>query len=361
METYPVRIYSNDHEAYARPIKDPSIARLPNGSYVMYATTADVSLSKYAVTRFRAAHPKGPWTEVGMVHIHDLDGPEVCAPAIQISDSPAGPLYTLYIQTACFSDGGIIAHATSTDGQHFYASPRPLLTAAHVPNPLHTLVGLYDVAVSDVVKHGEPYQCMTFSGYRFIGCGDIYMTMRPNNVTNASWSEPKLILAQEQVPFHNLPGAKNFEWGLEGAKIMQLDDDVFLLFGVCFLDKAVKERGTRQRVFTAAARTPDGPFLPMDMPFPPVRYPHGEGENGHPDVIDLGNGHLAVLYQERAGDADHYPWHLRYAELDKGCLLRAASCKIDGHARRPPSKTEAHCLQVTETEFEEMVPTRKCA
>jgi hypothetical protein len=361
MVTYPVRIDSTDEQAYVSPVKDPSIARLRDGSYVMYATTADVSLSAYGVTRFRAAHPSGPWREVGPVHIHDLDGPEVCAPAIQISDTPDGPLYFLYIQTACFSEGGIIAHATSTDGQHFYASRLPLLTVDHVRNPRHTLVGLYDVAVSDVVTNGRPYQCMTFSGYRSIGCGDIYMTMRSINGTNASWSPPKLILAQENVPFHNLPGAKNFEWGLEGAKILQLEEDVFLLMGVCFVDKAGKQRGTRQRVFTAAARTPKGPFLPMDMPFSPVRYPHGEGENGHPDVIDLGNGNLAVLYQERAGDAVHYPWHLRYAELDKGCLLHAAKRRLDSHAHRPPWKPEAYCLQMIGTNFEETVAARKCA
>jgi hypothetical protein len=74
----------------------------------------------------------------------------------------------------------------------------------------------------------------------------------------------------------------------------------------------------------------------MDLPFPPVKYAHGKGENGHPDVIDLGNGNLAVLYQERAGDAEHYPWHLRYAELDKASLLQAGNRRIDVHARRLP-------------------------
>lgn len=89
----------------------------------------------------------------------------------------------------------------------------------------------YDVAVSDFTSSGSDCQCMTFSGYRSVGCGDIYMTMRPKNGANAAWSEPKLILAQENVPFHNPPGSKNFEWGLEGAMIMQLDEDVFLLHG----------------------------------------------------------------------------------------------------------------------------------
>jgi hypothetical protein len=261
----------------------------------------------------------------------------------------------MYIQTACFSEGGVIAQAISTDGQHFYPNGPPVLTANNVPNPLHKLVGLYDVAVSDFTSNGGDYQCMTFSGYRSVGCGDIYMTMRPRNGANAAWSEPTLILDQENVPFHNPPGSKNFEWGLEGAKIMQLDEDIFLLMGVCFLDRDVKERGTRQRVFTAAARTPKGPFLPMDMPFPPVKYPHGEGENGHPELIDLGEGTLFVLYQERAGDADHFPWHLRCAELDKSSLLDAARRRIVAHGRRPGRN------KLARRAFDDMAPAPKCA
>lgn len=107
----------------------------------------------------------------------------------------------------------------------------------------HPVIGLYDVAVSEIEKGGKKYDCMTFSAYRDIGCGDVYAALREKGAK--TWQKPVLALKQEDVPFHNRPGSANFEWGLEGAKIVQLADDAYLMIGVCFLDRDEKFRDTR--------------------------------------------------------------------------------------------------------------------
>lgn len=73
-------------------------------------------------------------------------------------------------------------------------------------------------------------------------------------------------------------------------------------------------------MFFAASAAPEGPFTPLRTPIDPTPYPEGTGENGHPDTIDLGPA-LGILYQERAGDGEGFPWHLRYAEAPKEELL----------------------------------------
>jgi hypothetical protein len=311
-------------------VKDPSVVQLPDGTYAMYSTLDASYMKPGLVGRFTAAHPGGPWQEEEPAVLEGVTGPEVCAPSVVMEEKDGKPVFKMYIQTSCFHEDGEIAVATSADGIHFTAEPAAM-TKDDVPGS----VSLYDVAVSDLTRNGRPAECMVFSAYRAVGCGDVYISMRDKGA--AAWEKPALALKQEDVPFHNQPGSENFEWGLEGAKVVQLAEDAYLMVGVCFLDKDKSERGTRQRVFFAAAASPEGPFLPMDMPIAPTKYPDGTGENGHPDIIDLGDK-FGILYQERAGEGAARPWHLRYAEADKDDLL------VDVRARLapPPPRLEAH-------------------
>jgi hypothetical protein len=309
-------------------IKDPTVVQLPDGTYAMYCTLDASYMKPGLVGRFTAAHPGGPWQEEEPAVLEGVIGPEVCAPSVRMEEKDGRPLFKMYIQTSCFHEDGEIAVATSIDGIHFTAEP-VALTKDDVPGS----VSLYDVAVSDITRDGMPAECMVFSAYREVGCGDIYISLRDKGA--AEWETPVLALKQEDVPFHNKPGSGNFEWGLEGAKIVQLAEDAYLMVGVCFLDKEKSERGTRQRVFLAAAASPEGPFLAMDTPIAPTKYPEGTGENGHPEVIDLGDK-FGFLYQERAGEGMARPWHLRYVEADKDDLLLAVRMRL-----APPPRLDA--------------------
>lgn len=294
-------------------IKDPSVVALPGGGYMMFASVGTSVTQQWMIGRFVAEHPRGPWQEVSPVTLRGVEGREVCAPAVVYNDKTKQ--FEMYVQTTCFSPGGVIALATSADGDAFDGvQPHPAVKE-DIKNPKVPVIGLYDVGMSDITRDGRAYECMVYSAYRRIGCGDVYMSLRPKDGAGSdSWSAPRLVLAQEDVPFHNPPDSPEFEWGIEGAKVVQVADNAFVMIGVCFLDRPRSEIGTRQRVFLAAATAPEGPYHPVDMPIAPTAYPDGTGENGHPDTIDLGD-HIGILYQERSGD--HRPWHLRYTEVKK--------------------------------------------
>ena len=311
-------------------IKDPVVVQLPDKSFFMMASVGTSTTQKWRIGRFAADHPQGPWTELPFVELSGIEGPEVCAPALQIERMPNGKIiYHMYVQTACFREDGIIAVATSEDGLNFTGKDSWSLTRNDVPASEIPVVGLYDVGLSEIIYQGKPFDCMMFSAYRRIGCGDVFMTLRDRSSTDADWSAPVPVLKQEDVPFHNRPDSPNFEWGLEGAKIVQLADNHFVMIGVCFLEKGLHEVGTRQRVFLAAAETPFGPFRPVTTPLQPTKYDIGEGENGHPDTIDLGD-RIGILYQERAGNGK--PWHLRYAEMSKADMVALTTRTMDFRA-----------------------------
>ncbi len=295
-------------------IKDPSVARQDDGTYIMYATVFGPAIGVGDnIGRFHAQNLKGPWTPLKPARIHGVEGPEICAPQIICAKHNGNPLWLMYVQTSCFSEDGMIVQATSENGIDFYATAQPPMTRQNLAPPhADKTVSLYDVSVSDINDRGIPSECMVFSAYRKIGSGDIFMSVRKKG--EEFWPPAQLILKQEDVSFHNHPESPDFEWGLEGAKIMQVDDHCFMLFGVCFLDQDKASIGKRQRVFIAGANTIDGPYTPLEMPIQPTRYRAGKGENGHPDVIDLGD-RFGILYQERAGNTA--PWHLRYTEMEK--------------------------------------------
>ncbi len=321
------------HQEKYFEIKDPSVVMLPDGTFMMYASIGNSLTQEWIVGRFVAIHPAGIWQEIEPVSFTDLKGPQVCAPAVTYEVVNHQPSWKMYIQTACFESDGVIALATSTDGQHFVGQPQPLasrhtICAEHQP----LVTGVYDASVSEVRVANQEMMCMLFSGYRRVGCGDIYASYRPKSAGEHEWSPAQRLLTQEEVPFHNHPNSEHFEWGLEGAKLVQLDKECFLLIGVCFLPKPNEFLGTRQRVFFAVASSMNGPFTPVGTPLNPFESEHDGrlGENGHPDTLLLNEHDLWIIYQERHGQGA--PWHLRAAHYDaqqlKESLFKAGPLAI---------------------------------
>lgn len=295
-------------------IKDPCVVTLPNNQHLMFASIGNSVEQRWLVGRFLANNPEGPWAELPPVKFENIEGPQLCAPAVTCEAIDGKLRFHMYIQTACFSEDGVIAYASSDDGYTFIGEPTPVMTRHELETPPHPVVGVYDAGISEVSVGSEPVTCLVFSGYRRIGNGDIYMTYRKKLRPNDPWKRAKLILAQEDVPFHNHPAYHHYEWGLEGAKIVQLGTNCYILIGVCFLPKPHNFKGMRQRVFVAASASLDGPFYPLGTPFVPQKYgsPEKYGEHGHPDTLIIDNT-LHVIYQERAGDGQ--PWHLRSASM----------------------------------------------
>lgn len=300
-----------EHADQYPELKDPSIVKITDSQYLMYASIGSSITQTWIVGRFEASSPDGEWHEVPPVTFHYLSGAQLCAPAVRYDAELHR--WTMYVQNCCFEEGGFIALASSIDGQNFFGASKPLFTREMLGEHSESIVGLYDAGISEVMLDGEAYLCLLFSGYRRVGCGDIFMTYRKKSASDTDWSLPQRILAQEDVPFHNHPDSPWFEWGLEGAQITQLGDGSFLLIGVCFMPKPAGFLGTRQRVFFAHAASLLGPFTPLTVPFLPQEVDGKRGENGHPDAFIWGNK-LWIMYQERLGEGK--PWHFRQAYFD---------------------------------------------
>lgn len=300
-----------EHQIRYPELKDPSVVKVKEDFYVMFASIGSSVTQTWIVGRFISDRVDGLWQEVSPVTFHNLSGAQLCAPAVWY-DAKSG-MWTMYVQDCCFNENGYIALARSEDGENFYGHPQALFNRNHVASYQPSVVGLYDAGISTVTLNNEEYLCLLFSGYRRVGCGDIFMSYRKKSATEDQWSEPQRILTQEEVPFHNHPNYEWFEWGLEGAQIIELSPESYLMIGVCFMPKPDGYLGTRQRVFYAHATSLLGPFVPLTVPFLPQEIEGKRGENGHPDAF-IENGKLWVVFQERFGDGQ--PWHFRQAAYD---------------------------------------------
>src|SRR5690606_7255493 len=183
----------------------------------------------------------------------------------------------------CFREGGAIHHAVSHDGIHFKASEKPIITPDMFPEE-HTITGIYDVSITDAFLNGTACECMTYTGIRAVGDGDVYLSMRPKSSGSLNdWSAPLRIIRQEDVLSHNQHELHEREWCLEGMNLVQISKEMTLAVGVCFLPQG--KPGSRQRVVMLAAKSPLGPYAEIGTPFNPGLYGSEEGENGHPDVL----------------------------------------------------------------------------
>lgn len=279
-------------------IKDPNVVRLPGGTWAMYASVGRSTDESWHVGRFLADDLAGPWRETDHVDLGHAAGPCACAPAVV--PEPGGG-FTLYLQTDCFTDGASIEAYASRDGARF-THAGTLVAPGH-----HALV--YDAGARSLTHRGHRIRLLLYTGCERVGCGDLWGVALDEERPEDGWSPPQLVLAQEHVPFHNQRHDPEREWALEGAEVVQADAGLYLLVGVCFLPLGHGARGSRQRVFLAAARSPLGPYVPMGCPLRPAPG----GENGHASAV-VEAGALHLLYQARRG-RDPCPWYLRHARF----------------------------------------------
>lgn len=337
--------YENHAELYPE-IKDPSVVEA-RGKWYMYASIGTSATQKWLIGRFEADSPEGPWTELAPARVNGLSGPQMCAPAVTYEEQDGKPLWRMYVQTACFEENGVIACMTSNDGRVYNGVSATLIGKDNLTPQKHEVVGLYDAGVSDVEWEGDTLTALVFSGYRSVGNGDLYMTYRKKDGQDTGWSTPRLIMAQEDVPFHNRPGSSDYEWGLEGAKIVQLSSSCYMLIGVCFAPLPREYAGHRQRIFLAASRSPFGPFAPLGVPFLPISPSARDGEQGHPDTVIVGQT-LWIVYQERKDSLS--PWYLCFARMN----LPAFAMKVQSVLSQPAPVAAAGGLPAWERFFFDM-------
>ena len=332
--------------------KDPSIVEkhpddaLTPYRFIKYTSSGPSDMQAWKVARFGANDLEGHWQELKSPTLEGLSGPQLCAPALAYEFENGRPHYTMYIETACFEPGEVIMEAHSADGEHFVGKERPLITKDAVADPKHPLIGVYDPSYSQVEANGKMHDCLTFTGITKMEPrwphrteGDIYMSLRERGMLDAEWSKPRMVLDMTKIPFHNQPGRTDhdYEWCPEGTQIIGLDQEHFLMIGVCFLQKPSGCDGERQRVFFAASNTVDSPFIPMALPFEPQA---AKGETGHPDaVVDRQNQMLHVILQKREGN--HEPWALRQGKIGIDWLRGMMDDCLSNHREQQASAATA--------------------
>ena len=261
------RLRDETHRRLYHEAKHPSIVKVPNGPYMMFASIGDSLSQQWMVGRFVATHPRGPWNEIEPVIFQGMHGPQVGAAAVTCEEVDGKMIWNLYFQTAPSEENGITAHAVSEDGHVFHRT------------------------TSSVANHDQ-----------------------------------KELLCVE-----------DYEWELEGAKLVQLAPDCFLLMGVCFLPLSTSAIDARQRVFFATSHSPRGPFTPICTPFTSYQQQGKVGENGYPDTLFMDHD-LWIIYQERIGNG--HPWHLRAARYDVATLQTFLSAKQGSHTSlQQPSRS----------------------
>ncbi|TIR45241.1 MAG: hypothetical protein E5X26_11070, partial [Mesorhizobium sp.] len=119
-----------------------------------------------------------------------------------------------------------------------------------------------------------------------------------------------------EIPHHNTRDDPDYEWGIEGAQLVELPDGRVLLNATCFLPRGA--RGSRQRVFFAIAAEVTGPYVSIG----PVLDPGGPGENGHSTVMIEGE-QLTLFYQSRVAATNHR-WRYGLARCDISVLSKVA-------------------------------------
>lgn len=226
----------------------------------------------------------GPWTLADPVDVSDVTGTCVAAPGAVLHD---GRIH-LFVQTDYNHFDGQIEHlvATSTDNSAFERADTALRSIAGSSE-----AGLYDAHPAAVGSR----RYLVYAAFDTIGQPDLHLAECTGDGWDGPWERLGRIVDHEQVACHNQRGCPDYEWGLEGAQLVELPDGRVLLNAVCFTPGG--PRGARQRVFFAIANDVRGPYDVLG----PVLAPLGgqtSGENGHATAVVVG-GHLALFFQER--------------------------------------------------------------
>jgi hypothetical protein len=209
----------------------------------------------------------------------------------------------MFIQTEFNVLSGHIEHLVSEDAGATFQHRGTAL--ASVPDTGEA--GIYDA--HPAVIDGGRY--LVYSGFAVVGQPDIYLARSTSDSWDGPYERLGRILEHPHVPCHNQLGDADYEWGLEGAQLLELPDGRVLLHAVCFLPGAPP--GCRQRIFVGLADDVGGPYDVRGPAIEPAGGPR-HGENGHGGAV-ISDGAVLLFFQERTPDGR---WGYALAEAPLG-------------------------------------------
>ncbi|HUR73864.1 MAG TPA: hypothetical protein VMZ00_06280 [Sporichthya sp.] len=262
---------------------------------------------QFEVLHALAPNLRGPWKLHDAVALASLTGSCIGAPGV-VSD---GAALHMFLQTDYNQLGGRVEQLISTDDGRTFAHAATALTS----DPGTDEAGIYDPHPAQIGS--ERY--LVYSAFSTIGEPDVHLARSASGTWAGPWEKLGPILRHEDVVWHNQRGSVGYEWGLEGAQLVELPDGTVLLNGVCFLSDGPAT--CRQRVFFARAPHVLGPYEVIG----PVIAPPADqiqGENGHATVV-LDGDQLALFFQERDA-AGSWRYAIAFAPIRR---LRTAAAR----------------------------------
>ena len=276
---------------------------LPSGTEILHSTAPALS---------------GPWHEEAPPVLRGVDHIRFpCAPGVVAE----GSRLHLFLQQEFNVLGGHIEHLVSNDGGVTFVGHRVALRA----DAQRGEAGIYDPDAAEI--GGGRY--LTYAAMSVVGQPDLYLARSRDGSWEGPWTRLGCILDHARVPCHNQVGTADYEWGLEGAQLLELPGGGVLLTAVCFLPE--RPPGHRQRLLLAVAEEPIGPYVVLGAAVQPSGPQHS-GENGHGTAVLGRDGLIHLVYQERAGDG--LPWRILRATTEPAAVRAALD------AARPASRTD---------------------
>jgi hypothetical protein len=254
---------------------------------------------RFEILHATSSSLEGPWRLGAPAQLPSgLTGGCLAAPGVVAE----GAALHMFLQTEYNVFAGRIEHLVSLDGGNSFAAAGTALSSV----PGGDEAGIYDPHPATI--GGERY--LVYSAFAAVGEPDLYLARSRSGDWDGPWQRLGAILRHEEVAFHNRRGSLEYEWGLEGAQLLELPDGRVLLTAVCFL--ADGPPGARQRVFLGVADDVAGPYAVSGPLIVPEAGPLA-GENGHATAV-LDEDGVTLLYQERDGNGA--PWRYALARID---------------------------------------------
>jgi hypothetical protein len=300
-----------------RDTKDPTVLLDPNTNiWHLYGSGGQSTSEEWKILHAVSVNGQDDWKELEPVTLIGLAAtPHTCAPGMYADKDG----FHMFVQTEFMGPKGNIYYLNSKDGSNFYFQS---LAIPAMPGTIEE--SMYDSHPAILKnKKGEDEYFITYSagpnsGYGNAVHGDICLAKSKTNSWNGPWERLGSILSHEKVNHHNQHNHPDYEWGLEGAQLIQLDDGKILLNAVCFLPDGA--RGTRQRVFFAFADNVKGPYISIGPVLKPIEDEWQSGENGHASGF-VRDSKLYLYYQSRPVSTDS-KWRYGVAEFDPAELAR---------------------------------------
>jgi hypothetical protein len=278
-------------------IKDPSLVRDDSGTYHIFGSGGNSANEQWGVAHFAAPTPEGPWKQLPTIYL-DLPGDGVAAPGVIFDRGK----FHMFIQTEYSKAGGEIHYFHSGNGSAWTYGNCVMKSGSGYRH-----LGIYDPHPAFI----DGRCVITYTGFDVIHYGkpqgNIYVAQSESNTWWGPWHTIDKLLDHNDVrDHHNGYDHPDYEWGLEGAQMVELPNGRVLLTAVSFLPHG--DWGTRQRVFTAVSDSCYGAFRTLG----PTIEPNTPGENGHASLLTQDDDVLLCYqYREREGN-----WRYALATLD---------------------------------------------